>query len=92
MKTEKTEPIEIRIVDMRCGAWARRLAAIIGMAVVPICIGILADSAAMQWIGFMMSLLLIVNFARDTQNQSTFSTTAAAIAHLEAMDHSKKES
>lgn len=64
--------------------WRRLLTALL-LAVVPIAAGIAADSAAMQWSGFVMGLLLFGSLAVKSANEHTFRTVDAAKAFLDQL-------
>jgi hypothetical protein len=87
----KADRLEIVIIDVRFKKWLRRIASVMGIVIVPIGIGIAVDSAAMQWIGFILSFLFLALLARENKKETSFSTPAAAIAYLESLERSRRD-
>lgn len=77
----KKPDLDIRV--MTCDPFTKWVRAIVFLAVavvVPVGLGILADSAAMQWVGFVMAILCILGKAVGEGNKHTFHS------HQEARD------
>jgi hypothetical protein len=68
------------------GKWFRNLTT--GMALVagPIAIGIVCNSQAMQWLGFVFGFMCLVAFAKRAADDTTFASTDEARAYLDRID------
>lgn len=60
----------------------RALATFTCLTLAPVGLGILFDSVPMQWVGFVMTLLLTLAFGRDETDRLTFNTIEEAQAYL----------
>ncbi|KUL93449.1 hypothetical protein DK26_23295 [Bosea sp. WAO] len=70
--------------------WVRRLVTGATLLMGPIAIGIVCDSAAMQWLGFIAGMVAICAVAKRTADHTTFETTDQARAYLDALDAGKR--
>jgi hypothetical protein len=52
----------------------------------PILIGVWVGSAAMQWLGFIFGILLLLGMAFSNQSKNTFASTDEARAYLDKID------
>lgn len=78
----KKEKIEITILTApRFRPW--RMATAIGLQLGVIGVGILAQSVAMQWLGFLVFLLMLAALVNAEMKRSTASTVPEARAILE---------
>ncbi len=68
------------------GLWARRLVSATAILIAPISIGIACDSAAMQWVGFVMSFILLAAVSKRAADDTTFSSIAEVRAYLDRID------
>lgn len=66
--------------------WSRRLITGLALTMAPIGVGIAGDSTAMQWLGFVMGILILLVAAKADADRHTFSSTAEARAHLDKID------
>ena len=79
---EETKKIEITILTApRFRPW--RTAMVIGLQLGVVGIGILTQSVAMQWVGFLVFLLMLAAIASAGMKRSTASTVPEARAILE---------
>lgn len=84
-----TETKSIIIKDMRTPKWIRVLLSLTAGFIVPISIGIIVDSSAMQWTGFVFGILLMIGFAAVDGKRTTFKTIAEAKAYLDTLEQGK---
>jgi len=56
----------------------------IGM--MPILVGVLLQSAAMQWVGFLFTILFVFALAARSKNRTTFTSIEEAVRYLEEQD------
>jgi predicted RND superfamily exporter protein len=78
-----TRRITVTIVDSRRWAWLRRAVAVFVVAVCPILIGVVLDSAAMQWMGFVLSVLMILVLAVVSPLKVTVEDAIAYLADVD---------
>jgi hypothetical protein len=64
---------------------AIRLLAILNGVIVPIGVGVLVDSAAMQWAGFILGFFVVGGIAKASMDKDRFTTVDAAKARLDQM-------
>jgi hypothetical protein len=67
-------------------SWSRRLITGLALTMAPIGVGIACGSTAMQWLGFVMGILILLVAAKADADRTTFSNTAEARAHLDKID------
>lgn len=77
-----SEKLNIEIIDCRGTPWGRwfRAISMIAAIMVP---GVLLENSAMQWLGFL--LIVIVAIGSVTKRTARSMTVEEAIAHLEKM-------
>lgn len=66
--------------------WLRNIASMLLCACGPIAVGIVADSTAMQWVGFIFSAFLIISIGRGKLRENTAYTIAEAHALLDQIE------
>lgn len=66
--------------------WFRRLVGDMTMVAGPIAIGIVCDSSAMQWVGFILGIIMLLATAWQSADKTTFKGTAEARAYLDKID------
>lgn len=71
---------------MGWAGWSRRLITRLALTMTPIGVGIACDSTAMQWLGFVMGILILLVAAKSDADRNTFSSTAEARARLDEID------
>jgi hypothetical protein len=78
---------DIVISDVRTmGRFYRTLTALTSIVVLPVGIGIVAASDAMQWAGFVGGMVILLAFAHSDNSRHTFKTTDEARAFLDKID------
>lgn len=77
--------LKIRINDNRMPKWTRMFLSLVGSFVIPISIGILADSTAMQWVGFVFGCFTMIGLAVHEDKKTTFKSVDEAIAYLNSI-------
>jgi len=77
---------KIIINDLRTPKWFRMMISITAGFIVPIGIGVVVDSSAMQWTGFVFGILLMVGLAASESKKTTFKTVAEAKAYLDTLE------
>lgn len=65
-------------------------AALMMMVVTPITIGIIVNSDAMQWVGFILGSLAVIGFANQVNKNNTVHSFAEARALLDKMESEQK--
>lgn len=93
------QKIQIKIVDTRAKKTVKTAVWFIALFIVPISIGVLLDSAAMQWVGFVgflffISMLTLVRLGLIAYGDERttdliakkFTSVNDAIAYLEGLD------
>jgi len=53
--------------------------------VLPVALGVILDSVAMQWVGFLFGILVMIGTVRHIQKDLTFSTVEQAKAYLDRL-------
>lgn len=66
--------------------WARNLASGMAMFAGPVAIGIVCNSQAMQWVGFVLGFIGLVAIAKRAADDTTFASTNEARAYLDKLD------
>jgi hypothetical protein len=66
--------------------WFRRLVGGMTMLLGPIAIGIVCDSPAMQWVGFVLGITMLLAIAKQMADRTTFKSTDEARAYLDKID------
>lgn len=83
----KKPDLDIRVVTTDpFTKWVRAIIFLAVAVVVPVGLGILADSAAMQWVGFVMAILCILGKAVGEGNKQTFHSYQEARNYLSRME------
>lgn len=67
------------------GRNAVKVLAILNGVIVPIGVGVLVDSAAMQWAGFILGFFVVGGIAKASMDKDRFTTVDAAKARLDQM-------
>lgn len=75
-------PLTIDITDNRCSRAVRFIFVFAMLSIVPISIGIVAGSTAMQWMGFGLSIVLLIGWSRVDNITKRFTSIDDAIVHL----------
>lgn len=81
-------PHEIQILNHapRARIWLSRAASFVVMSILPITIGVVLNSPAMQWLGFVFSILAILGLVHRWNVDTTFNTTHEARLFLDKID------
>lgn len=74
--------IIIEIVDRRLKRAVGRSLSISLLFIFPISVGVLVDSSAMQWAGFIFGILLLFTLLFRQKNEGTFTSFDEAQAYL----------
>jgi len=83
----KKPDLDIRVITTDpFTKWVRAIVFLAVAVVVPVGLGILADSAAMQWVGFVMAILCIIGKAVGEGNKRTFHSYQEAHNYLSRME------
>ena len=77
--------MNIKIIDGRL--WAQTLLTMEMLSIIigPITLGVLVDSAAMQWAGFVLTVLVWFGFVMKKDEMMKFKSVGDAIKHLEGL-------
>lgn len=78
--------ITITIVDRRANTFWRRLLTVVVIVLGPTSIGILLDNPAMQWLGFVFTLLLFFGFSAAEQKKSVTHSITEARRRLDELE------
>lgn len=68
------------------GKWFRNLTSGMAMVAAPVALGIVCDSQAMQWVGFVLGFIGLVAIAKRAADDTTFRSTDEARAYLDEID------
>jgi hypothetical protein len=68
------------------GKWIRRLTVGLLLPMAPIGIGIACGSSAMQWLGFVLGIFVLIDAEKADAARNTFNSTADARAYLDKID------
>jgi hypothetical protein len=63
-----------------------RMAAVVNGIVLPIGLGVLVDSDAMQWVGFVFGLAIMIGFTKQFNDQNTVHSFDEARRLLDRME------
>lgn len=75
--------ITINIVDSRLPKFVRITIMLIVVIVMPISLGVLLNSPAMQWVGFAFTLLAVIAMVQQNDVATKFDSVDAAKAYLD---------
>jgi hypothetical protein len=64
-----------------------RMAAVVNGIVLPIGLGVLVDSTAMQWVGFVFGLVLMIGVANQIRKENTVHSFDEARRLLDRMEN-----
>lgn len=74
---------KILIVDDRKLYWLQQIVETLSLVLIPIFLGWLLGSSAMQWVGFLFGIIAVLAWGNREIDNHTFETTKEAIEHLE---------
>lgn len=87
-----SERITITIIDARRNVrWWTTLFSIVVSVVGPVLLGVLLESTAMQWVGFIFGLLSIMGIVYRDTNRNSFKSIEAAKARLDELTREQGE-
>lgn len=77
--------MNIKIIDGRLWAQTLLTMELLSISIGPIALGVLLDSAAMQWVGFVMTILIFIAYVMKKDEMMKFKSVGDAIKHLEGL-------
>ena len=77
--------MNIKIIDGRFWVQTLLTMELLSISIGPIALGALLDSAAMQWVGFVMGITVSFGYAYQKDEMMKFKSVDAAIKHLEGL-------
>ncbi|UXT99427.1 hypothetical protein [Agrobacterium tumefaciens] len=78
--------LTIVIIDSRAKAYVRTAISTFLFLIAPISLGIVMDSNAMQWTGFVFGFLMFLSYAKRDMSENTRHTIAEARQLLDALE------
>lgn len=84
------EPVKITISNRTKAEIRRGQAIVLGCPIFAVCLGILMDSAAMQWLGFLLSTIVIFALAAKASKKNDQLTIDQARVRLDEIEKENK--